>query len=524
VPDPEHQSAWQELTRLAAELGRLDLDALQHVEARNSALCIEAPGLLLDFTRQRVDLDVVKRLLQLAEQQGIAGAIERLFSGAHVNTTEDRPALHTALRAHAGERPGETDAAIAETRARLSRAAAAVISGELRGYTGRAFTDLVHIGIGGSHLGPELAVEALGRSMSGAPRCHFVANVDGDALTAALAGLRPETTLFIVVSKSFSTIETRVNAVSARGWFLERTGRPDALQHHFFAVTANVPAAQQFGISETMTYPMWDWVGGRFSLWSAVGLPIGMTAGPTAFDTFLEGARDLDQHFRHAPPASNAPLLMALMGIWNYNFLGATSHAVLPYNRRLRLLPDYLQQLEMESNGKSVHHDGTAVGVHSMPIVWGGEGTNGQHAFHQLLHQGTRAFTADFILTAHAEHDLHEHHRWLLANGLAQSQAMMIGQDAPDPHHQVAGNKPTSTILLDRLTPYTLGSLLALYEHKVFCQGVIWNINSFDQWGVELGKRLALPIYDQLGGAAVVHQDPTTQRLIRQLRGRQRPD
>jgi glucose-6-phosphate isomerase len=521
---PEQQPAWQELTRLAAEPGRLDLHALQNDEARNTALYVEAPALLLDFSRQRLDCDVVGRLLELAEQRGMAAEIDRLFTGAHVNSTEDRPALHTALRAHAGERPSETETAVAATRSRLRSTAAAVLSGDRRGFTGRAFTDLIHIGIGGSHLGPELAVEALDRAAAAGPRCRFVANIDGQALTTALAGLNPETTLFIVVSKSFSTIETRVNAESARSWFLERTACAGALRQHFLAVTANLPAAADFGVAAEMTFPMWDWVGGRFSLWSAVGLPIALTAGPDAFDDFLEGARDMDEHFRRTPFAANGPLLMALVGIWNYNFLGATSHAVLPYDQRLRLLPDYLQQLEMESNGKSVHHDGSPIGVHSMPIVWGGEGTNGQHAFHQLLHQGTRAFTADFILTARPDHELGEHHRWLLANGLAQSQAMMVGQDATDPHRRVPGNKPTSTIVLDRLTPYALGSLLALYEHKVFCQGVIWNINSFDQWGVELGKRLALPIHDQLGGAATLHQDPSTRRLINHLRGRRQPD
>jgi glucose-6-phosphate isomerase len=515
---PELQPAWKALGRRAAELGRLQLAALQESEERNCALRIEAPAMLLDLTRQRVDAGVVGLLIQLAEQQALGAEIERLFSGAPINTTESRPALHTALRARAGERPADVDAAISDTRARIRQTAEALRCGARRGYSGRAITDVVHIGIGGSHLGPELAVEALRRDDGDSLKCRFLANVDGAALTNALAGLDPETTLFIVVSKSFSTVETRVNALSARSWFLERTTRPEALQQHFLAVTANVPAAVEFGIAPELTYPMWDWVGGRFSLWSAVGFPIALTAGPTAFDDLLEGARDMDEHFRHTPLAGNAPVLMALMGIWNYNFLGAQSHAVLPYDQRLRLLPDYLQQLEMESNGKSVHHDGTAVGVHSMPIVWGGEGTNGQHAFHQLLHQGTRAFTADFIMAAQPQHDLAEHHRWLLANALAQSQAMVAGQEADDAHRRVSGNKPTSTIVLDQLNPYALGSLLALYEHKVFCQGVIWNINSFDQWGVELGKRLALPIHDQLGGAATLHQDSSTRHLIAHLR------
>jgi glucose-6-phosphate isomerase len=409
------------------------------------------------------------------------------------------------------------EAAVEQTLERLRHFATSVVRGEFRGFTGKAFTDVVHIGIGGSNLGPELAVQALGTRHRSGLRCHFVANVDGAAFAAAVTDLDPASTLFVVVSKSFSTLETRVNAESARSWFLERTVSPAAMEHHFLAVTANTDAAAAFGIPAAMVYPMWDWVGGRYSLWSAVGLPIALSVGPAAFEALLEGARDLDRHFRTTPLAHNAPVLMALTGIWNYNFLGAASLAVLPYDRRLRLLPDYLQQLEMESNGKSVHHDGSPVGVHSMPVVWGGEETTGQHSFHQLLHQGTRAFTADFILTAEPGHRLGGHHRWLLANGLAQSQAMMIGQSSDDPHRRVSGNKGTTTIVLDRLTAYSLGALLALYEHKVFCQGVIWNINSFDQWGVEVGKRLALPIHEQLGGAPALQQDASTRHLIEHL-------
>jgi len=514
---PEQQPAWQTLSEAAARLGGRPITTLLDDEARNRALTLDAPGMLVDFSRQRLDTAATESLLGLAQQQGLKDQIEQLFSGAHVNTTEDRPALHTALRAEPAERPADLAAEIGQVFERLSRLAADVIHGHRRGYTGRAFTDVVHIGIGGSHLGPELVVDALGGHAGGGPRIHFVANVDGAALHTALRALNPQTTLFVVVSKSFATLETRVNAQSARSWFIERTADPAAVQQHFLAVSANVEAAAEFGIDPALVLPLWDWVGGRFSLWSAVGLPIALRAGPARFMELLRGARDMDQHFRHTPLDRNAPVLMALSGIWNYNFFGAASHAVLPYAQRLRLLPDYLQQLEMESNGKSVHHDGSPVGVHSMPVVWGSEGTNGQHAFHQLLHQGTRAFTADFILVASADHPYDDHQRWLLANGLAQSQAMMAGQSADDPHRAVAGDRPTTTVILPRLDAHSLGALLALYEHKVFCQGVIWNINSFDQWGVELGKRLALPIYDQLGGASAAHQDAATQRLIKHL-------
>ncbi len=517
MANPEQQPAWQSLTRLASEITRRDTADLAGDANRNRLLRLDPPGMLVDLGKQRLDGQVVSALLALAEQQGLPRQIERLFSGEHVNTTEDRPALHTALRADPGEAPAAVAAEVRDTLARLEEFAAGVIGGRLRGFTGRALEDVVHIGIGGSHLGPELAVQALSDA-SRPLRCHFVANVDGDALASALRHLDPATTLFVVVSKSFSTLETRVNAESARSWFLERTANADALAHHFVAVSANVDAAAAFGIPASGVYPLWDWVGGRYSLWSAVGLPLALTAGPAAFRALLNGARDMDRHFRQMPLEVNAPALMALAGIWNYNFLGAGTLAVLPYDRRLRRLPDYLQQLEMESNGKSVHHDGTPVGVHTAPVVWGGEETIGQHSFHQLLHQGTRAFTADFVLTAAAGHDLDEHQRWLLANGLAQSQAMMIGQASDDPHRRVAGNKGTTTIVLERLTPYTLGALLALYEHKVFCQGVIWDINSFDQWGVEVGKRLALPIHEQLGGSTASRQDSSTRFLIEYLR------
>lgn len=518
---PELQPAWQTLTGLAARLGRRPIAELLEDPRRNDALRVDAAGLALDLSKQRLDDAALSNLVALARAQQLPARIEELFTGAALNSTESRPALHTALRSAPGEAPAVAAAPVAETLARLLRFAEDVQTGQRRGHGGRPFTDVVHIGIGGSHLGPELAVEALGERGSGL-RCHFVANVDGDALTGTLQGLDPTTTLLIVVSKSFTTLETRENALAARSWLLERTGSLDALRHQVVGVTANVEAATEFGIDESMIYPLWDWVGGRFSLWSAVGMPIALAAGPQAFARLLEGARDMDRHFRNAPLEGNAPLLLALAAIWNFNFLGAGTLAVLPYSRRLRLLPDYLQQLEMESNGKRVHHDGSPVGVHSMGVLWGGEGTNGQHAFHQLLHQGTRSFAADFVVVAEPDHDLAVQHRWLLANALAQSQAMMAGQDSEDPHRRVPGDKASTTVVLERLTPRSLGALLALYEHKVFCQGVIWNINSFDQWGVEVGKRLALPIHEQLGSAPAVSQDASTRHLVERLRRNQR--
>ena len=508
---PESAQHWKALSRLAS--ARQDGPRSGDTPV---PLTLEAAGLHADLTKQQLDKEVLAALVGLAEELDLTAAIDAQFSGVAINQSEDRPALHSALRAPAEDRPDMAREA-ATTLAQILDLADAVRSGAWHGATGDAITDVVHIGIGGSHLGPELAVEALTSADAGGPRIHFVANIDSDALHSALTGLNPERTLFVIVSKSFSTLETRVNAQSARAWFLERMGSLDAIARHFVAISTNLTAAAEFGIPETNVYPMWDWVGGRYSVWSPVGIPLAMTIGREGFRDFLGGARALDEHFRSAPFSENLPVLMALSGIWNYNFRGVTNQAILPYAERLRLLPDFLQQLIMESNGKSVHQDGTDVSVHTMPIVWGGRGTNGQHAYHQLLHQGTRSFAADFIIVATSTGPA-EHHRWLNANALAQSQAMLLGQDAEDPHRRVRGGKPTTTLVLPALTPGTLGALIALYEQIVFCQGVIWDINSFDQWGVELGKRLAIPIFEQLGGiqgkATPLLQDASTRGLI----------
>ena len=509
---PESAQHWKALSRLAS--ARRD----DSEDTELKPLTIDAAGLHADLSKQQLDPEALSTLLGLAEEMNLAGAIEAQFAGAQINQSEGRPALHTALRAPREAVP-EIAGAAAGTMADIFDLADAVRSGKWRGAAGAAITDVVHIGIGGSHLGPELAVEALTRAADGGPHIHFVANIDGEALHSAIKGLNPERTLFVIVSKSFSTLETRVNAQSARAWFLERTGSLDAIASHFVAISTNLAAADEFGIPASNVYPMWDWVGGRYSVWSPVGIPLAMAIGREGFNEFLAGARALDTHFRSAPFAENLPVLMALAGIWNYNFLGVTNQAILPYAERLRLLPDFLQQLIMESNGKSVHQDGSDVAVHTMPIVWGGRGTNGQHAYHQLLHQGTRSFAADFIIVADdaAGTALADHHRWLNANALAQSQAMLVGAQSEDPHKRVRGGKPTTTLVLPALTPSTLGALLALYEQIVFCQGVIWDINSFDQWGVELGKRLAIPIFEQLGGKSALSQDVSTRGLIEYL-------
>ena len=497
---PENLPSWHRLAVLAEQrVGK----PIEPEPGRFEKYSGRIGPVFIDYSKQRIDAEVMAALIDLAIESDLPAAIEALFTGEHVNTTEDRPALHTALRASDGEGP-EAVAHLVETeRARFLQFAEDVRSGHWRGHTGKAIRTVVHIGIGGSHLGPALVCQALAPDAD--PEIRFLANIDGDAATRTLAGLDPATTLFIVVSKSFTTLETKTNAATARSWFIERTCDPDAIPQHFVAVTANDAAAEEFGLPAANRFAMWDWVGGRYSLWSSVGLPIAIALGRVGFEELLAGAYQVDRHFRTAALRRNLPVLLALLQVWNTNFLGAATHAVLPYDRRLRLLPDYLQQLEMESNGKSVHHDGSRVGTHTAPVVWGGEETNGQHAFHQLLHQGTRAFSADLIATLRADHDLADHHRWLLANCFAQGLAMMAGATQRDerraqelPHGAIAAQHPTTTVLMDTMTPSALGSLLSLYEHKTFCASIAWGINAFDQPGVGLGKALAEPVHRKL--------------------------
>ena len=478
--------------------------------------------LYAEFSRQGIDEQVLAALVDLAAESALPEAVEAQFRGDPINVTERRAVLHTALRAPKDERPATVRDMVEREQARMLDFAESLRLGQRTGYTGKPFRTLVHIGIGGSHLGPHLVCEALasppGRR---SPEIRFLANIDGHATEETLTGLDPETTLFVVVSKSFGTEETLANAAAARSWFLERTLRQEALAHHFAAITANVDAAREFGIASEACFPMWDWVGGRFSVWSAVGLPAAVQIGRERFLDFLAGAHRMDRHFRTAPVERNAPMLLALAGLLNANFRGASSHAVLAYDHRLRRLPDYLQQLEMESNGKSVRIDGEGSAVHTAPVVWGGEETNGQHAFHQLLHQGTRTVSADLVAVVNPGHGRVEQHERLLAHCLAQGEALALGDNAEDPHHRTPGNRPTTTILLDELTSHALGALLALYEHKVFCAGRLLQINSFDQWGVELGKRLAAPIRQALAaGDPKGETNATTAALLDVIRGR----
>ena len=512
-------------TRSWGALGRIAKSMVAKGDHANIGLSFEAFSfrlgkILIDLSKQRIDRRALSALIDLAVECGIHDRIERQLDGHEVNRTEGRRALHTALRATEGDEPVDAVAAALAQREAVLALAEDIRTGAKRGYTGAAFTHVLHIGIGGSHLGPELVVDALGdRTVE----VRFLANLDGASTDAALAGLDPRTTLVIIVSKTFTTLETLTNAEAARSWFLERTCEPAAVADHFIGVSANADAMDRFGISAANRFALWDWVGGRYSLWSAVGLPIAIAIGRGGFTALLEGAREVDRHFRSAPLERNVPVLLALLTVWNTNFLGAGTHAVLAYDTRLRLLADFLQQLEMESNGKTACEDGEATTGHTSPVVWGGEETNGQHAFHQLLHQGTRAYSADFVATVNPDHERAAQHRWMLANCLSQSEAMLVGADYADPlavHRAVRGDHPSTTFLLDTLDPASLGALIAIYEHKVASLGILWNINSFDQFGVELGKNLARTINEDLGLETPGRHDSSTRGLIDTIRKR----
>ena len=520
---PTDLPTWKTLSQRAKRASDTKLHDLIHDGARNEKLRLSVGGIHFDFSKQRVDATLMTDLLALARETGIASQRASMLRGEHINASEDRAVLHAALRGGA-DAGAKIDEMVREAQTRMRAFASRLEDGQWRGTSGRPITDVVHIGIGGSHLGPELVVDALRDHHQSRLRIHFVANIDANDLHRALQGLDPETTLFIVASKSFSTLETKVNALTARSWFIERTNAFNDVHRHFVGITTNVGAATEFGLDENNLFPLWDWVGGRYSLWSTVGLPILLSLGEAGYDAFLDGAREVHDHFANTPDEANIPILAALLATWNTNFLGAGSLAVLSYDERLRLLPEYLQQLEMESNGKAVDQSGNPVSQHTMPILWGGTGTRGQHAYHQLLHQGTRAYAADYIVVAQDDRDRKTHHNWLLANALAQAQAMAVGFEADtEPHRAVPGNRATTTMVLDALAPSQLGAWLAVYEHKVFCQGVICGVNSFDQWGVELGKQLAVPIYDDLARPGLEPisndgHDESTRHLIDHLR------
>lgn len=515
--------------------------------ARFDKLSLRFGDLLLDYSKNRITEETVSLLVALAGQAGLPAAIECMFGGEKINSTERRAALHTALRNRSGH-PVYADGkdvmpGVQRVLGLMRCFSDAVRSGGHRGYTGKPITDIVNIGIGGSDLGPLMACEALRPYGSPKLRAHFVSNVDGTQLAETLKELDAETTLFIVSSKSFTTQETMTNARSARAWLVNRLGDERAVAKHFAAVSTNLKATTEFGINPENVFEFWDWVGGRYSLWSAIGLPIALYIGMDRFEELLGGAYAMDEHFRSAPLEQNMPVLLGLLGVWYGNFFDACSNAVFPYDQYLHRFPAYLQQLEMESNGKRVDRDGNAVDYDTGMVMWGEPGTNGQHAFYQLLHQGTRLIPADFLAPLNSHNPLGEHHAILLANCFAQTEALMLGKTGEEvraeleaqglkgeeletllPHKVFPGNRPTNTLLFDRLDPHTLGMLIALYEHKVFVQSVVWNINPFDQWGVELGKQLAGKILPELGSAATSAHDASTAGLIGHFRNQIRPD
>ena len=498
---------------------------------------VRAAGLHLDYSKNHLGNTTVDLLLALARACQLEARRDAMFAGEKINQTEQRAVMHTALRAprvpprfvDGHDIQNDIHAVLDHMRDFCDQ----VRSGSWVGYSGKAITDIVNIGIGGSYLGPKLVTQALREHCHQRLNSHFVSNVDGHDLMAVLEKVQPDTTLFIVASKSFTTAETMLNAHSARRWFLNTASEAE-LGKHFVAVSTNAAAVSAFGIDTNNMFGFWDWVGGRYSIWSAIGLPAAIAIGFDAFAEFLEGAHQMDEHFQTAPLEQNMPVLLAMIGIWYRNFFGSTSISVAPYQQDLSLFSRYLQQLDMESNGKQVDLSGLPVAMATAPVSWGDTGTNGQHAYFQMLHQGSDLIPVDFIVPLKPSHDLPEHHAALLANCFAQSEALMLGKSAVEarqdlqaqgadealievllPHKQFPGNRPSNTLLMDKLTPRSLGALIALYEHKVFVQGVIWNINSFDQWGVELGKILAATIQQELTmKSAPRPHDSSTENLI----------
>lgn len=505
---------------------------------RFDKLSLEACGLLLDYSKNRVTEESMALLTDLARQAQVEERRAQMFAGEKINITEDRAVLHVALRNRANT-PIEVDGedvmppinAVLEQMRGFTRE---VREGSWRGYTGKRITDVVNIGIGGSDLGPLMVCEALRPYKHPEINIHFVSNVDGTHIVETLKRVNPQTTLFIIASKTFTTLETLTNAHTARAWFLEAAGDETAIAKHFVAVSTNTEKVAEFGIDTRNMFEFWDWVGGRYSLWSAIGLSIALYIGMDNFEALLEGAHEMDQHFRSAPLEANMPVILALLGIWYTNFFKAESHAIEPYDQYMHRFSAYLQQLDMESNGKHITLDGQSMDYATGPIIWGEPGTNGQHAFFQLIHQGTRLIPADFIASIDSQNPVGDHHKLLLANFFAQTEALMRGKTEQEaraelqseglsgealenllPHKLFEGNRPTNSILFRKLDPRTLGALIALYEHKVFVQGVIWNINSFDQWGVELGKQLAKVIQPELADESEVSShDASTNGLI----------
>ena len=538
------QSApWQTLSSLAESVKSAHMrdwfaDDAQRAERLQASAC----GIFLDYSKNRVTDDVLTALFDLADAQGVDAQKAAMFNGEIINTTEGRAVLHTALRNFSGN-PVMVDGkdVMPEVLATLDKIQAfthSIHSGEHKGYTGKAIKHIVAIGIGGSFLGPKIMTEALKPYRTDAVKVHFVANVDGCHIHDVLSERDHEDTLIVMSSKSFSTQETLQNTLTAKAWFLKQGGTQEDIAKHFVAVSSNVKAATEFGIAEENIFPMWDWVGGRYSLWSAIGLPISLALGFDNFKGLLEGAYAMDEHFKTAPKEQNLPVLLAVLGVWYRNFFDAQSQVLLPYYHYLRGLPAYVQQLDMESNGKLVTQAGEAIDYETGPIIWGSEGTNGQHSFHQLIHQGHGVIPVDFLMPLNVPNQDDTHHAMLASNCFGQAQALMQGKTFEDcyadlsgkglddaeqtrlaQHKTMPGNKPSNTILFEKLDPFTLGALVAMYEHKVFVQGVIWQLNSFDQWGVELGKALGNQVLAGIQGNTEAETfDSSTQDLINRFK------
>jgi glucose-6-phosphate isomerase len=536
--NPSTTPAWARLKTLAEKYKNLQISSLFEERERFERYSLTLDGMLVDYSKNRINDEIMDGLRDLAEETELHQAIESMFGGVHINQTEDRAVLHTALRNRSGhgvfvdgqDVMPEVNAVLAQ----MKKFADQVNQGKWLGYTGKQIKTLVNIGIGGSDLGPVMVTEALKPYQAANLEIFFVSNVDGTHIAETLKKVDPETTLFFIASKTFTTQETMTNAHSARNWFLKHAKDESAVAKHFVALSTNLKGVEAFGIDPQNMFAFWDWVGGRYSLWSAIGLPIACAIGFSNFEQLLSGAHAMDEHFRHSQFNRNIPVLLALIGIWNTNFLGATSEAILPYDQYMHRFAAYFQQGNMESNGKYVSRSGEKVNYTTGPIIWGEPGTNGQHAFYQLIHQGTHHISCDFIAPAISHNPIGDHHQKLLSNFFAQTEALMKGKSlvqvreemekAGKPikeienialHRVFEGNRPTNSILVKQITPYTLGMLIAMYEHKIFVQGAIWNIYSFDQWGVELGKVLANGILPELKDQTeVTSHDGSTNGLI----------
>ncbi|MCU7914593.1 MAG: glucose-6-phosphate isomerase [Candidatus Thiodiazotropha sp. (ex Gloverina cf. vestifex)] len=534
------ESHWSEVEPLQMR------DLFRENPERSEQMSIRQCGILLDYSKNRATQKTLNLLLGLAHAADVDGWRRRMFAGERINNTENRAVLHVALR-NRSNRPIWFDGedvmpGVNDVLNKMESFSNNVRSGEWKGFTGKAITDVVNIGIGGSNLGPLMVCEALKHYQDPKLRLHFVSNVDSTHLLETAKGLNPETTLFIVASKTFTTQETLTNALTARAWLLDTLTDENAVARHFVAVSTNAEQVAEFGIDTDNMFEFWDWVGGRYSLWSAIGLPVAIAIGMSGFYEMLQGAHEMDEHFLHADLSENMPVIMALLGIWYVDFAQARTQAILPYDQYLRYLPDYLQQADMESNGKRVTRFGRPVEYATGPVIWGTAGTDGQHAFYQLIHQGTQMIPCDFLIPINSHNESGDHQQILFANCLAQTEALMKGKTRKEarqemeaagldaeqivdllPHKIFPGNKPTNTLLVDQVTPSRLGSLIALYEHKIFVQGAIWRVNSFDQWGVELGKQLAGVILEELLDDEESNpHDASTQGLISYYRHHQK--